>query len=137
MSILTWVKILDSLSDSERESLSLFCQSKKVLKWEKLFNEWDDATAMYILIEWEFKIYQESSWWKKVLWIMEPENILWEMALFSERHKRVATAEAMEDSQLITILWFSIKEMTTKNPELLSKIKEIVEGRENKNKSLK
>ena len=48
------------------------------------------------------------------------------MALFWDTNKRMATAISLEDSSLITILSFSIKELANKNPLLLDKIKEII-----------
>jgi CRP-like cAMP-binding protein len=58
------------------------------------------------------------------------------MALFSDRTKRMATATALTDCTLITILWFSIAELTEKHPELLEKIQIIINDRiiSNKNK---
>jgi len=41
----------------------------------------------------------------------------------------MATAIALEDSTLLTILSFSIKELTQKYPNLLIKIQEIIEER--------
>ena len=129
MNILDWLKILDSLSDTEKENLSMFCQIKNVKKWEILFNQWDEATAMYILKEWQFEIFQESNWQKIILWIIDAEEILGEMALFSENSKRMASAVATTDGQLITILSFSVKEITNKNPFILDKIKSIINDR--------
>jgi hypothetical protein len=51
------------------------------------------------------------------------------MALFLDSSKRIATATAHVDSILITILSFSIKDLTNKNPELLEKIKNIINTR--------
>ena len=41
----------------------------------------------------------------------------------------MATAISLEDSSLITILSFSIKELANKNPLLLDKIKDIINDR--------
>jgi hypothetical protein len=48
----------------------------------------------------------------------------------------MATAIAIADSTLITILSFSIKEITAKYPELLSSIKDIITKRLIKNKNV-
>ncbi len=136
MGILDWLEIIESLSDFEKDNLSMFCQIKDIKKWEKLFIEWDEATAMYILKEWQFEIYKETSWNKIVLWLVDAEEILWEMALFWDNSKRMATAIATTDCKLITILSFSIKELTDKYPSLLSKIKSIIDDRVIDNKIL-
>jgi hypothetical protein len=48
----------------------------------------------------------------------------------------MATATALKESTLIVILSFSIKELTSKHPELMDKIKTIINDRMivNKNK---
>jgi hypothetical protein len=46
----------------------------------------------------------------------------------------MATAIATRDSQLLIVLSFSIKEFTKKHPELLDKIKYIIEERTINNK---
>jgi hypothetical protein len=40
----------------------------------------------------------------------------------------------LEDSELITVAYFSIEELTKKNPELLKKIQNIIEERLMQNK---
>jgi CRP/FNR family cyclic AMP-dependent transcriptional regulator len=136
MSILDWVKLLSSLSEAEKENLALFCQEKQLLAWEVLFNEEEEASAMYILKEWNIEISRNSEWEKVVLWEVHAEEILWEMALFWDTNKRMATATALKESTLIVILSFSIKELTSKHPELMDKIKTIINDRMivNKNK---
>ena len=56
MFILDWVKILEGLSNEEKESLALFCQEKYLDAWEILFNEEEEASAMYLLKEWNIEI---------------------------------------------------------------------------------
>jgi CRP-like cAMP-binding protein len=51
MSILDEIKLLNVLSESEKEKLSLFCQEKYLNAGEVLFNEQDEASAMYLLKE--------------------------------------------------------------------------------------
>ena len=129
MSILDWVKLLSSLTDEEKNNLSFFCQKKRVSNGERIFGEWDIANAMYILVSWIVEISSIKNWKKIVLWKVEPEEILWEMALFWEKWVRMATAKAIEDTVLITILSFSIKDLTNKYPRLLDKIKDIIKWR--------
>jgi CRP-like cAMP-binding protein len=135
MSILDEIKLLNVLSESEKEKLSLFCQEKYLNAGEVLFNEQDEASAMYLLKEWNIEISRISDWENIVLWEVHAEEILWEMALFWDTNKRMATATALTDSVLIVILSFSIKELTLKHPELLNKIKTIINDRIISNKN--
>ncbi len=136
MSILDWIEILSDLLETEREELSMFCQEKHLSAWDVLFNEEDEASAMYILKEWNIEISRNIDWEKVILWEVHSEEILWEMALFWDVNKRMATATASESCVLIVILSFSIKELTYKHPDLLWKIKMIINDRmiSNKNK---
>ena len=129
-------KIFENLNQEEKNQLEIFCQEKSLSEWEVLFREGDEANAMYILEEGEIDIYKSKHWKKTILWKIKAEDILWEMAIFWEQWKRMACAKATKNSVLIVILSFSIKEITSKHPELLEKIKEIIEIRniQNKNK---
>lgn len=129
MNILHWIKLLSDLSENDKDNLSLFCQEKSLKKWEILFKEWDEANAMYILKSWTFEIRKIINWKEVILWNVMAEELLWEMALFWDTNKRMATAISLEDSSLITILSFSIKELANKNPLLLDKIKDIINDR--------
>ena len=134
MSILKQVKLLSDLSDKELDYLSMFCQDKTLIEWETLFHEWDEANAMYILASWEVEISNLIQWERVKLWNVKAEEILWEMALFWSSSRRMATAIATRNSQLLIILSFSIKDLTKKHPELLDKIKRIIEERTINNK---
>ena len=129
MSILDRVELLADLSETEKQNLSMFCQEKHLEEWEVLFNEDEEASAMYLLKEWNIEISRIVDWKKNILWEVHAEEILWEMALFWDNNKRMATATALTGSTLIVILSFSIKELTIKHPELLDKIKRIINDR--------
>jgi len=134
MNILEGIEMLSVLTDDERLNLSMFCQEKIIPAWNIVFHENDDASAMYILKRGNVEVTRSITWWKVILWEVHAEEILWEMALFWERNKRMATATALTDCSLITILWFSIKELTLKHPEILEKIKLIINDRMISNK---
>lgn len=136
MTILEWLWMLEELSYEEKSSFALFCQERHLSKWEILFNEWDEANAVYFLKEWEISIYKNLSWWQVKLWKIVAEDILWEMAIFGGTWKRIATAKAVEDCVLIIILSFSIKELTQKHPDIMIKIQNIIEKRIYENKML-
>lgn len=127
------VSLFSSLSLEERLNLSCFCQLRDLKKWEILFNEWEEGNSMYVLKTWTISVEKEKNWKNVKLWIIESEDILWEMSLFWNSHKRMASAIVLEDSTLITILSFSLKELFFKNPELHEKIKSIVLEREKNN----
>lgn len=137
MSILKWVTLLSSLTESEKNNLSLFCQEKHLNVGEVLFKENDEATAMYILKTWSIEISKIIEWRKTILWEVHAEEILGEMALFSSNHKRMATAIWLTPCELIVILSFSIKELTSKHPALWEKIKNIIDDRVENNEKYK
>jgi len=138
MWMLDWIKMLEELSAEELSQLEVFCQQKYLKEWDVLFEEWQEANAMYLLVEWEIDIYKSNGFKNINLWTIKPEDILWEMAVFWNNWKRMAWAKAKEDSVMITILSFSIKELTQKHPSIMNKMKELIEKRiyENKLKNL-
>ncbi len=129
MSILDWIWFFESLSQEDRTHLSYFCQKKHIASWEQLFAQWDDPNAFYIVVSGSFTVLKEESGNTIQLGPVLPGDILWEMALFWENTVRNATVTAAGDSSVITILDFSIKELTKKNPEILERIQKIVESR--------
>jgi len=129
MTIVDWIKILSDLSEKEKYNLSLFCQEKQLQPWEILFNENDEASAMYLLKTWNIQISKDIQGTDKIIWQVHAEEILWEMALFWWLDKRMATARAIDECNLIVVLSFSIKELTNRYPELLEKIKTIINDR--------
>lgn len=136
MGILDGVTLIDDLSFEDRNELALFCQAKTLRAGEQLFLEWDEANAMYILKTGELLV-SKNIWGKEViLWSVFAEEVIGEMALFGEKTKRMATAVAVKDSELITMLSFSITQLAEKNPDLMQKIVSIIETRNEKNKEL-
>ncbi|MCD5380484.1 cyclic nucleotide-binding domain-containing protein [Candidatus Gracilibacteria bacterium] len=134
MAMLDGLGILDYLSDSEKAQLEIFCQEKFMQPGEILFKEGDEANAMYFLKEGKVEISKNVKGTSTKLGVIEAEDILGEMALFGSSSKRMATAKIKKETVLITILSFSIKELTNKHPILLEKIKEIIEARNYENK---
>ena len=129
MSVLSWIKLLETLSEKEKNELSLFCQKRHLESWEILFKEWEDASVMYILVSGTMNIYTWSEWDKLRLWKVVAEEILGEMALFGGDNIRMATAEAKDSCELLAIMSFSLKELIKDHPILLEKIKNIIEER--------
>ncbi len=129
MSFLNRLGLLSDLTEKEKEDLSLFCQEKVLKAWDILFREWEEWEAMYFLLSWVIEVSKNINWEKRIIWKVLAEEVLWEMALFWRKRIRMATAEVIEDCKLITILSFSVKELTRKHPQLLEKIKEIIDKR--------
>ena len=136
MSLLEGVVLLNDLTQSEKDELTLFCQWKHLKNQEVLFHEWDEASAMYFLKKWKVSISKYINGVDVALWTVQSEEILWEMALFWDDIKRMATATAIEECELVVIASFSVKDLTKKYPHLLDKIKGIINQRLLDNKML-
>lgn len=134
MSLLKNVKIFEALSETEKDNLSMFCQEKTLVTGDVLFEEWDEWNAMYLLTSWEIEISKTMNDENTLLGHVQAEEILWEMAIFWANNKRMAKAVATKNCTLITVLAFSIKDLTNKYPELLEKIQTIIHGRNIDNK---
>ena len=129
------IKILEWLTDQEKQNLSLLVQEKKLNTGDVLFLEWDEANSMYLLLEWELEVYVERSWEKIVLWKVKAEEIIWEMAVFWDNKKRMASCVATCPSKLLVILEFSIKQISKNHSWLIKKIKDLIEIRNEFNKT--
>jgi len=134
-SILDSLDILKTLSQIERDNLVIFCQERSIQKWDILFSEWDEWNAMYFLKTWKIDILKNINWEDIRLWQVVAEEVLWEMALFNDtnNNKRMATAIASENSNLVVILDFSMNELKVKHPQVIEKIKQIIEYRNSQN----
>ncbi len=133
MSILEWIKILKDLNKNELNNLELLCQERFIKKGDILFNQWEEATSMYILKQWEIEISTYKNNQEVTLGYIKAEDILWEMAIFWDKNKRMASAIANIDTVVIVILKFAIQELTKNHPKILEKIKSIIDTRINKN----
>ncbi len=118
-----WLDIFNSLSSNELNSLEMFCQERDYTIWDILFSQWEEANAMYILKSWLMRAYN----YEKILWLIQPWDFIWEMAIFSPHKTRTATVEVIEDSSVIVLLSFSILELRSSHPEILEKITEVIE----------
>ncbi|MDD5213360.1 MAG: cyclic nucleotide-binding domain-containing protein [Candidatus Gracilibacteria bacterium] len=136
MGILDNLDLFSSLSEQERKSIEIFCQERTLSLGEILFNEGDDAVAMYIVKSGGLQAYTYSG----ILGNIEQDGFVGEMALFAEPQKRrMASVKSMSDkTTIIVMLYFSLIELEKKHPQIMDKIKNIVLKRneENKNKGL-
>ena len=130
------IRILRDLDKKELSNLELLCQERFLKAGEILFREWDESSTMYLLSKWKIEIFINKDNKEIILWEVKAENILWEMSIFWEKHKRMASARAKEDSVVIVLLEFAIKELVSKYPEILEKIIDIIKQRKEQNKKL-
>lgn len=130
-----WIEIFDNLTEQEKSNLEMFCQIRQLEPQEELFKEWDEATSMYIVKSWLLEAYSTEKW---ILWTTTSWWLVGEMALFWDQYlkTRTASVKAIENSEVIVIIWFSIKELTNKHPIILEKIKKVIKERENSNLKL-
>jgi CRP-like cAMP-binding protein len=119
------IGLFSSLSKDELSTLWLFCQERELFKWEILFSEGEDSSSMYILVSWTLEVFT----FERFLWTVKPGEVVWEMSIFSWKNIRSATVRALENSQLIVLLAFSIEDLSRKHPEIMLKIKDIIQKR--------
>ncbi len=124
------VDIFKTLNEKEVERLMLFTQRRKVKTRETIFNEWEEANSLYIVETWILEVIK----WKKVLWKVEKWWLIWEMAIFQEKHKRTATVIALVDSELLVISSYAIEKMSKEHKEIYKKIEKIIKKRQKENK---
>ena len=120
------LNIFKSLTESELKELSLFCQKKALSAWEKLFSLWDAANALYIVESWSVDVINEND---KVIATVKSGDILWEMAILWWEDSRTASAVASSDTDLITMLGFSVEKLAETNSEIFEKIQKIISER--------
>ncbi len=124
---------IDFFSFLPKESISnleMFCQERNLNTWEILFSKWEESTWMYVVKTWKLEVYDEN----KIYWYINSWDFVWEMALFSLDKKRTASVKAVEQTSIIVLLDFAIKELWQKHPEILTQIQDIIQKREIINK---
>jgi len=140
MSILEWIKFFDTLSSIERDNLALFCQERFLKSGEILFNEWDEAIALYVVKKWKLKAYKDRSDGEKILWTINEWEFVWEMAFFdwvdNVSKRRMATIKALEDTDLIVIMNYSLIELAKNRKDIYDKITQIIVERKQKNDNI-
>ncbi|MDD2487013.1 MAG: cyclic nucleotide-binding domain-containing protein [Candidatus Gracilibacteria bacterium] len=131
------IPLFSSLDNNEKNKLSLFCQERLIRSGEVLFNESDEATALYIVKEGKLKVYRDRSEGEQVLGFIENGDIVGEMAIFEAiggiPKKRMASVQAAKDTDLIVIMNYSILDLSKKYSEIYEKILKIIEERRQKN----
>jgi CRP-like cAMP-binding protein len=135
--MLDQIALFDGLSDSEKSTVALFAQERHLKAGELLFNEGDDATAMYIVKHGVLRAYRDRSTGEQVLGYNSAGDMVGEMALFDENapKKRIATVRAVEDTLLLVIVDYAIIELSKKQPAIYEKIRAVIQQRIEMNKN--
>ena len=108
-------EIFASLDSSwSKKILSLFCQKQWLRDQEILFRQWDEAQAMYLIKSGILEVYRDNEY----IVSLQPWDIVWEIAFIEKWALRNATVLSKWESELITIINFSIDQIFQKNPQL-------------------
>lgn len=124
-----WIKFFSELTQDSLKTLELFCQERKIYAGQLLFNKWDESTSMYIIKKWCMQVFDG----EKILWIVRENDMVWEMGIFSNHKIRMASVKAIEDTDVIILLDFSVQQLWIKHPAILSEIRAIISERIKKN----
>ena len=133
--MLNGIPLFSSLTESEKSTIALFAQERKINAGTVLFSENDDATAMYIVKSGKLKIYRDRSSGEVPLGLVQPGEIVGEMALFDTTapKRRVASVKALEDTLLVVIVDYAIMELSRKHPLVYTKIQQVIKVRNEEN----
>lgn len=133
MSLFDGIQLFDSLTETERNTLSFFCQERFLSHGEVLFHEGDDAVALYIVKSGTLKAYKERSNGEQFLGEIQSNELAGEMAIFDPEfpYKRIASVSAETDVLLLVILKEAILQLSEKHPEVFEKITQIIKKRRN------
>ncbi|MBF0320661.1 MAG: cyclic nucleotide-binding domain-containing protein [Nitrospirae bacterium] len=94
----------------------------KVLEYYKneiIFKEGASGSSAFIIKKGQVEISKLVDGVHSVLHILEPVNIFGEMAIFTEGHKRIASARALQHTELIEINKETFKGYTDKSPDFI------------------
>lgn len=127
--MLDTISFLRELSQIDKQTLENFCQLKTLHRWDKLFSQHDEANAVYILVSGKLSVYRWENGSENLLATLQAEDVIGEMGVFGDHKTRNATVIAEEDTDLVTILDFSIRDLAEKYPSISEKIHEMISKR--------
>ncbi|MDD2516467.1 MAG: cyclic nucleotide-binding domain-containing protein [Candidatus Gracilibacteria bacterium] len=130
------ISLFDSLTEKEKKNLALFCQERVLEDGEILFQEDNEAVAMYFLKNGLLKVYKTNLDGETVLGYIKPGDVVGEMPFFEsdDFHKlRSASVKALEKSVVVVILFVSVKELGDIHPDVYTKIIAIIKERREQN----
>ena len=123
------IKLFETLSEDDLKNLALFCQERTVQEWEVLFQQWDESNSMYVVKNGLLQAYT----YEKILGTIQSGEIVGEMAVFNEPQHRMASVKALQKSDLIVIISYSLEQLVKKHPNIVQKIQTVIEERKKKN----
>jgi CRP-like cAMP-binding protein len=119
------IAMFSSLSLEDQEKLSAFCQFRELNSSDFLFKQWDEAIAMYLILEGRFSVEKDL----QQINILGPGDIVWEMAFLDDSKVRSASIKCIEAWVVITIIQYAMWEILEKYPDLHIKIQGIIRER--------
>jgi CRP/FNR family transcriptional regulator len=133
--MLQGIPLFAELTDAEKSTVELFAQERMIKSGEILFNEGDEATAMYIVKAGNLKAFKDRSSGEQILGFVTVAEMVGEMALFDANapKRRLASVRAVEDSRLLVIVDYAIVELSRKHPVVYEKIKSVIDQRRRAN----
>lgn len=126
------IELFSSLLPETLKTLEMFCQARKIKSGEILFSKWEESTSMYIVTSGKLEVYDG----ERILGYIKPWEFVGEMSLFSEPKNRTAWVKAIEETDVVVLLAFSIEQLAKTHPEILVQIQKVIEERIRKNDSL-
>ncbi len=95
-------------------------QVRTFIKGQVIFREDEAGEVAFVLTEGKVEIASRVEGRKKVLAVLEPVNVLGEMALVQEGGKRTATATCLEDCRLVGVTRESFQKFLEQSPPFIS-----------------
>lgn len=123
------IDIFSQVPKQDLENLSDFCQLQFLQKGEVLFSQGDTPQGLYIVKSGRLIVEKKINNEKKPIAILTEGDIVGEMAYFWEDTTRNASVYAENESQLIVLLDFSLRELLQKHPQLHAKLQQIILSR--------
>lgn len=130
------IEIFSGISVEDQVNLSDFCQLQHLQAGDILFEEWDMPQALYIIADGDIEVKKKVSGELKQVALLSAGDMLWEMAFYGDHSHRNATAIAQNDVTLIVMISFMLNQIIDNNPNLHTKLQDIVTQRVLKNKNI-
>ncbi len=93
--------------------------ARKFQTGDTIFREGSTGNAAYILKEGSVEIAVAAEGKKTVLAVLKPVNVFGEMALLLDDHKRVATATALENTEVVEVSKVNFDKFIESSPALI------------------
>ena len=130
------IDMFSQISPEDQKNLSDFCQLQELVTGEQLFKQWDEAQALYVVLEGELAVDRYQDGESKYVATLKKGDIVWEMAFLWHEEKRNATLTALKDTKLIVLIHFGLSQVLEKYPELYKALHSIIEERSEENKNI-